>query len=80
MQLAGREVIPLIHEFRLVRRRPQPDVVQADVTCHWVGCLRGSLHLDDRMKTGETVDEDDTWQQRDLQDAQANQAIRNVGG
>ena len=78
-QLAGREVITLIHEFRLVRRCPQPDVVQADVTCYGVRCLGGRLDLDDRMQTREAIDEDDTWQQRYLQDSQANQAIRDVG-
>ena len=78
-ELAGREVVALIDEFSLVRRRLQPDIVEADVTRERKGCLRGRFDLNDGMQPREAIDEDDTREQWDLQDAEPNQPIGDVG-
>ena len=69
----------LFVELGLMGRRREPNLVEPDVARKRVRRFGSSLHLDDRIQSREAVDEDDPGQQGDVEHAQADDAVRQVG-
>jgi len=79
-ELAGREVIGLVDELGEVRRRDQPDVVDREVAAKGIRGIGCRFDLHHGMEAGEAVHHRHARKQRDVDDAQADDAVRDVGG